>query len=131
MAASSRGFATQLEFKLYVSHGLAPGRKKKMCFPRDRLIMSSRISCCCSDPVVRRSTGSRKSNEKVEDWRYDSKKSPHRVRVQASPAMSFASAQYVTLLAFCTIFINLSRNVYAYRIYCHIRVYLYSYCSLK
>ncbi|XP_022769336.1 uncharacterized protein LOC111312896 isoform X1 [Durio zibethinus] len=94
MAASSGGFATQLEFKLFtlhVYHGLAPS-KRILC---DRLTMLSRVSCCCSDSVVqiRRASGSGKSNEKTEDWRFDSKKSPHRVRVQASPAMPFTSAQ--------------------------------------
>ncbi|TYI27711.1 hypothetical protein ES332_A05G195100v1 [Gossypium tomentosum] len=98
MVASSRGFTTQLELKLstlFISYGLAPSKKKRMCFPRDPLTILSRISCCCSEPVVpvRRGSGSGKSNEKVEDWRFDSKKSPHRVRVQASSAMPFASAQ--------------------------------------
>ncbi|KAG8494324.1 hypothetical protein CXB51_012076 [Gossypium anomalum] len=98
MVASSRGFTTQLELKLstlFISYGLAPSKNKRMCFPRDPLTILSRISCCCSEPVVpvRRGSGSGKSNEKVEDWRFDSKKSPHRVRVQASSAMPFASAQ--------------------------------------
>ncbi|KAH1065866.1 hypothetical protein J1N35_030853 [Gossypium stocksii] len=98
MVASSRGFTTQLELKLstlFISYGLAPSKKKRMCFPRDPLTILSRISCCLSEPVVpvRRGSGSGKSNEKVEDWRFDSKKSPHRVRVQASSAMPFASAQ--------------------------------------
>lgn len=103
MVASSRGFTSQLELKLstlFISYGLAPSKKKRMCFPRDPLTMLSRISCCCSEPVVpvRRGSGSGKNNEKVEDWRFDSKKSPHRVRVQASSGMPFASAQYVALI---------------------------------
>lgn len=136
MAVSSRGFATQVEFKLsklHVSRGLAPSRRKRMGFQRDRLAVLSRISCCCSDPVVpiRGATGSGKSKEKAEEWRFDHKKSPHRVRVHASPTMPFPSAQYVSLAAFTSISISLSMNVYAYRIFLYIGVYLYSYCSLK
>ncbi|XP_039001832.1 uncharacterized protein LOC120127992 isoform X3 [Hibiscus syriacus] len=99
MVASSTGFTTQLELKLsstfFISYGLSPSKKKRMCFPRDPLTFLSRITCYCSDPVVpvRRATGSGKSNEKVEDWRFDSKKIPLRVRVQAPSAMPFASAQ--------------------------------------
>ncbi|KAK6256970.1 hypothetical protein QUC31_000429 [Theobroma cacao] len=116
MAVSSRGFATQVEFKLsklHVSRGLAPSRRKRMGFQRDRLAVLSRISCCCSDPVVpiRGATGSGKSKEKAEEWRFDHKKSPHRVRVHASPTMPFPSAQYVSLAAFTSISISLSMNV--------------------
>lgn len=124
MASSSRGFATQLEFKfskLYVSHGLAPSRKRRMCFPRDRFTLLSRIRYCCSNPVVpiRRAKVSGKSNEKVEDWRFDSKK--NRVRVQASPAMPFSSAQYVLSSIFFSDTFIVYIAIFAYN--------LYSYCS--
>ncbi|KAK0575473.1 hypothetical protein LWI29_001178 [Acer saccharum] len=107
MAASSRAFATQLDFSLSrlfdVSHlqshsnGLEELRKRKrVCFEGgDRVVGVSRISCCCSNSVVpiRRTSGSGKSVEKCEEWRFDSKKSSHRVRIQAAPAMPFASPQ--------------------------------------
>lgn len=111
MAASSRAFATQLDFFrlsrlvdfLHLqssSNGLEELRKRKrVCFDADRFLGVSRISCCCSDSVVpiRRTTGSGKTPEKCEEWWFDSKKSKtkssHRVRIQASPAMPFASTQ--------------------------------------
>ncbi|KAL3505476.1 hypothetical protein ACH5RR_035317 [Cinchona calisaya] len=53
------------------------------------------VKCCCSDSLVCRSSGARKSVDNCsEEWRFDSTISPnYRVRIQASPAMSFASSQ--------------------------------------
>ncbi|KAA3467135.1 inactive purple acid phosphatase-like protein [Gossypium australe] len=112
MSTTDRGFATLFEFnlsKLYLSHGLAPRKKQRICF---RLTMLSRISCCYPDPLVpiRRGNGSANSNEKKgENWRLDSKNSLHKVRVLASPAMSFASAQYVTAFSMLYFFLSILR----------------------
>ncbi|GFY95829.1 hypothetical protein Acr_11g0001350 [Actinidia rufa] len=95
MAASSRGLSsTQFGLKprrvdlspLYHRGGLELRRKRRKFFDRDW-----RINCCCSDSVVpiRRS----KNVEKAEEWRFDPKKSPRRVRIQATPALPFASSQ--------------------------------------
>ncbi|XP_023887871.1 protein EARLY STARVATION 1, chloroplastic isoform X2 [Quercus suber] len=111
MAASPGGFTAQLNFKLGrrpggypmrnqlgLDLGVRKRRRLRVEASSDR-VGTSRISCCCSDSVVpiRRSSGSGKSIEKSEDWRFDPKKSSHshshRVRVHASPALPFASPQ--------------------------------------
>lgn len=47
-----------------------------------------RIECCCPDSVV----PIKKSIEKAEEWRFGSKKSTRRVRIQATPpSLPFAS----------------------------------------
>ncbi|XP_015884176.1 protein EARLY STARVATION 1, chloroplastic [Ziziphus jujuba] len=105
MAASSRGFATQLDFKLRrlgFHHPLhrdnnnvsAFRKRRRVNFEGDRVVVS-RISCCCSDSVlpIRRATGTGKSVEKSDEWRFDSKKIRRSVRIQASPALPFASPQ--------------------------------------
>ncbi|XP_021902787.1 uncharacterized protein LOC110818281 isoform X2 [Carica papaya] len=94
MAASS---PTHLHFRLrrpILSHLRPPlcgfdlsKRKRKLCFHAARLGLTP-LACCCSDaglPV--------RSPDKGEEWRFDPKKSPRRVRVHASPAMPFASPQ--------------------------------------
>lgn len=98
MAASSSGFTAHLGFKLSrfssspfhaYSHGLESRKKKR----RGRLFLDSngvrvsRISCCCSDSVVRRASGSGNSVEKPEEKR------SHRSRFQAIPALPFPSHQ--------------------------------------
>lgn len=108
-AASCKGFTTQLDFRLRrlvdISHlhsnGLEELRKRKRVSFEGERVGVSRISCCCSDSVVpiRRKGGSAKSVEKCEEWRFDPKKSSHRARIQVSPAMPFASPQYVTLIS--------------------------------
>ncbi|XP_011657351.1 uncharacterized protein LOC101214256 isoform X1 [Cucumis sativus] len=92
MAASCR-----LESFPLPSHGgpeLRRRRWRRILFGINRLGFTP-ISCCCSDSMVpiRRATGSGKSVEKQEDWRFDPKKPPRRLRVQATPAMPFASPQ--------------------------------------
>ena len=99
MAASSRGFATpfRLELRsvdvLTLPHREIEFRKcrRRVSVDGDRIRLS-RIRCCCSG-----STGSGKSVEKAEEWRFDSKKSSHRVRIQAMPSMPFASPQWVPI----------------------------------
>lgn len=116
MAASSRALSTQLDFfrlsrLVDVSHLQSNGngvlelrKRKRVSFDADRFIPVSRISCCSSDSVVpiRKTNGSGKSLEKCEEWRFDSKKSKsvssHRLRTQASPAMPFASTQWVFII---------------------------------
>ncbi|GMP81829.1 hypothetical protein CsSME_00036408 [Camellia sinensis var. sinensis] len=99
MAASSRGFSTPFCLKprrfdsspLHHHHRGFEFRKSR----NRRRFLDFR---CCSDSVVpiRRTTGSGKSAEKkAEEWRFDPKKSPHRVRIQATPALPFGSTQYV------------------------------------
>ncbi|RVX15873.1 hypothetical protein CK203_005662 [Vitis vinifera] len=95
MAASSRGFATPFRLELRsVDVSTLPHReiefrkcRRRVSVDGDRIRLS-RIRCCCSG-----STGSGKSVEKAEEWRFDSKKSSHRVRIQAMPSMPFASPQ--------------------------------------
>ncbi|KAB1203572.1 hypothetical protein CJ030_MR8G015395 [Morella rubra] len=107
MAATSGGFSAQFDFKLKRGGRLVGGicppsrslglelRKRWKRRARERVGGVSRISCCCSShgAPIRRATGSGKSVEKIEEWRFDPKKSPQRVRIQASPAMPFASSQ--------------------------------------
>lgn len=52
---------------------------------------AGRIGCCCSDSVIpaRRTAG--KSAEKSDDWRLES------LKIAPTPAMPFASPQYVAL----------------------------------
>ena len=130
MAASPGGFTAQLNFKL----GRRPGgyamrnqlgldlevrkrRRLRVEASTDR-IGTSRISCCCSDSVVpiRRSSGSGKSIEKSEDWRFDPKKSSHshRVRLHASPALPFASPQYSLSLSLICIYTLKLTHTYIY-----------------
>ena len=138
MAASPGGFTAQLNFKL----GRRPGgyamrnqlgldlevrkrRRLRVEASTDR-IGTSRISCCCSDSVVpiRRSSGSGKSIEKSEDWRFDPKKSSHshRVRLHASPALPFASPQYsLSLSLICIYTLKLT----------HTYIYIYIYLSVN
>ena len=113
MVASSRALAGQLNFKVgtvrrlggYPSCniGFELEVKKRRRSVRVEGVGASRISCCCSDSVIpiRRSSGSDKSSDKGEEWRFDLKKSSHthRVRIHASPALPFASTQYTHLLS--------------------------------
>ncbi|KAJ0086053.1 hypothetical protein Patl1_09419 [Pistacia atlantica] len=100
MAATS---AAQLDFRLrdisclhYNSNnGLKELRKRKrLCFSGHRTRVA-RITSCCSDSAVpiRRKTG-----EMCEERRFDQKKTSHRVRIQASSALPFASTQYTRVL---------------------------------
>ena len=144
MAASPGGFTAQLNFKL----GRRPGgypmrnqlgldlevrkrRRLRVEASSDR-VGTSRISCCCSHPVVpiRRSSGSGKSMEKSEDWRFDPKKSSHshRVRVHASPALPFASPQYS--LSLSLICISLSHMYLYTQTHTHFYIYIYIYIYL-
>ncbi|XP_022153171.1 uncharacterized protein LOC111020728 isoform X3 [Momordica charantia] len=107
MAACCRGFSThfdidrRLESFRLPSHGHGPPELRRRRRRRRRVLFEingvgfTSISCCCSDSMVpiRRTTGSGKSVEKKEDWRFDPKKAPRSVRIQATPAMSFASPQ--------------------------------------
>lgn len=118
MSASSRGFTTTTPFSLDVSpafhhhhHYSGSGaeelnRRKRKVVYLDGVggggrVRGCRIKCSCSDPAVpiRRTSGSGKSVEKSEEWRFDSskKKSPRRVRIQATPPRPFASPQYISL----------------------------------
>ncbi|XP_048130020.1 uncharacterized protein LOC115735152 isoform X2 [Rhodamnia argentea] len=95
MAASSRGFATQLDFRLEFplarSGKLELGKRARRRAVRVEglgdPVGASRIGCCCSDSVVpaRRTAG--KGAEKSDDWRFESKK------IAPTPAMPFASPQ--------------------------------------
>ncbi|XP_023002025.1 uncharacterized protein LOC111496033 isoform X1 [Cucurbita maxima] len=98
MAACCRGFPTHFDFDRRVesvllrSRGGAELRRRtwgRILFGINRVGFSS-IRCCCSDSMVpiRRITGSGKSVEKQEDWRFDAK-----LCIQATPAMPFASSQ--------------------------------------
>ncbi|EXB56336.1 hypothetical protein L484_024878 [Morus notabilis] len=108
MAATSRGFATQFDLKLrrLGFHHPPPRRdgngsfelrkRRRVSFDGgDRRVVVSRVRCCCSDSVVpiRKAAGAGKSVEKAEEWRFDPKKSPRRVRIQPSPALPFSSPQ--------------------------------------
>lgn len=107
MTASSGRLSAHLDFKpgrgrRLLGDGIPPMRvlgldlgKRWSRRARERVLTVGRIGCCCSDPVVpiRRTTGSGKRVEKTEEWRFDPKKIPHRVRTQASPAVPFASSQ--------------------------------------
>ncbi|XP_057974371.1 protein EARLY STARVATION 1, chloroplastic [Malania oleifera] len=97
MAASPRGIASATPFGRLDDHSPLLLRRRRGLDLRkaSRKLRLRRIGCCCSDPVVpiRLAAGAGKSPEKPEDWRFDSKKSPHRVRIQAVPAMPFASPQ--------------------------------------
>ncbi|XP_059634002.1 protein EARLY STARVATION 1, chloroplastic isoform X1 [Cornus florida] len=92
MAASSRGLSTPFSLKLRrvdvtpLHHQRLELKKRKRRFGAIR---------CCSDSLapIRRTTGSGKSPDKVEEWPFDSKKIPRRVRIQATPALPFASSQ--------------------------------------
>ncbi|GFS46431.1 hypothetical protein Acr_00g0102210 [Actinidia rufa] len=97
MAASSRGLSStpfglklrRLDLSpLYHRGGLELRRKRRRFLDRDW-----RIYYCCSDSVVpiRKS----KNVEKAEEWLFDPKKSPRRVRIQATPALPFASSQKI------------------------------------
>jgi hypothetical protein len=128
MAASSRGFAAQFDFKLGgggrrgivvgdvfpAAHGLGLEVRKRWWWrrrvrERDRVVGACRISCCCSDPVVpiRRANGPVKRVEKREEWRFDPKRRPHRARIQASPSTPFASSQYVPIFAYMCVCVSL------------------------
>ena len=141
MAASPGGFTAQLNFKL----GRRPGgyamrnqlgldlevrkrRRLRVEASTDR-IGTSRISCCCSDSVVpiRRSSGSGKSIEKSEDWRFDPKKSSHshRVRLHASPALPFASPQYSLSLSLSHMYLHTQTHTHLY-IYLSVNVELFN-----
>ena len=86
MAASSRGFANPFRLE---SRGIEFRKSRRsISVGGDRVRLSRRTGCCCSG-----STGSGKSAEKAEEWRFDSKKSSNRVRIQAMPSMPFASPQ--------------------------------------
>ncbi|CAL8995447.1 unnamed protein product [Prunus brigantina] len=99
MAATSRGFASHLDFKLRrlafhprphpstSNGGLEELRKRRRFSLRGDRRGVSRISCCCSDSVVPIRSG--KNAEKAEEWRFDSKKRPPRAGVQASAALPF------------------------------------------
>lgn len=56
-----------------------------------------KIPCCCSGkvvPILRIAVGSgRKCGNKAEEWPIELKKKTHKVRVQAPPALPFASSQ--------------------------------------
>ncbi|KAF8410324.1 hypothetical protein HHK36_002851 [Tetracentron sinense] len=93
MAASSKGFAAPFGLKLRrldvspLYHGLDFRKNRRRCVNGHGHRLSRFGCCCCSDSVkpIRRTSGSGKSAEKVEDWRFESKKSPRRVRIQATP----------------------------------------------
>ncbi|CAK9178341.1 unnamed protein product [Ilex paraguariensis] len=100
MAATSRGLTAPFGVRLRsvdvsppLHHQPLDLRKRR----RRRLIDRAdfRIKCCCSDSLgpIRRTSGSGKRVEKCVEWRFDPKKNTHRVRMQATPAMPFASPQ--------------------------------------
>lgn len=127
MAATSGGFSAQFDFKLKRGGRLVGGicppsrslglelRKRWKRRARERVGGVTRISCCCSShgAPIRRATGSGKSVEKIEEWRFDPKKSPQRVRIQASPAMPFASSQWVPTCSCIFIYLSLYVSVHA------------------
>ncbi|XP_038704072.1 uncharacterized protein LOC120000195 [Tripterygium wilfordii] len=92
MAACSRGFASFKHGRFEVSVSSFPLRSADGFVLRNRKkrkdrVSTSRFSCCCSDSVVpiRRSAGTCNSVEKAKEKRH------HRVRIQATPALHFAS----------------------------------------
>lgn len=109
MAAASRGLATSFgllklsggdfdstttlhrHFHPY-GNGFVSLRKKKWMFVDSGSVRVG-VKCCSSDSIVR-TNGARKGMDKFEEWRCDTKSnnSKHRVRVQATPALSFASS---------------------------------------
>ncbi|XP_022946162.1 uncharacterized protein LOC111450324 isoform X1 [Cucurbita moschata] len=103
MAACCRGFSTHVDFDRRVELFRSPTlggpdlrrrRWRRILFESNRVGFCP-ITCCCSDSLVpiRRTAGSGKNVEKQEDWRFNPKKSPRRLRIQATPAMPFASPQ--------------------------------------
>ncbi|XP_065881162.1 protein EARLY STARVATION 1, chloroplastic [Euphorbia lathyris] len=89
MAASSSGVTTQIHFEISRLH-ISPVRTTLFGFRLREWKKKNRISCCCSsDSVVPilRTSASRKSVEKNEE------KCSRSVRVQATPALPFASSQ--------------------------------------
>lgn len=108
MAAASRGIATTFgllklsggdfdtatlprHFHPY-GNGFVSLRKKKWLFVASGS-SEDIIKCCTSDSIVR-TNGGRKGIDKFEERRCDTKcnNSKNRVRVHASPALSFASS---------------------------------------
>lgn len=101
MAVSSSGFTTHPDFKrsrlssspFHANNNGLELRKKKRrlsLFLDGNGVRVNRISsCCCSDSVVRRASGSGNSIDKTEEKR------SHRSRVQAITALPFPSPQYV------------------------------------
>ncbi|XP_028784708.1 uncharacterized protein LOC114740672 isoform X2 [Neltuma alba] len=93
-AATFRGYSAQFDFQLrllhYNTHNVLQHRK--LWFRPDRLPLSQ-ICCCCPDSLVpiRRISRPGNTGERTEEWRFDTTKIPHRVRIQPSPAMPFAS----------------------------------------
>lgn len=110
MAAASRGLATSFgmlklrggdfdttttplhrHFHTY-GNGFVSLRKKKWMFVATGSVRVV-VKCCSSDSIVR-TNGTLKGMDKFEEWRCDTKSnnSKNRVRVQASPDMSFTSS---------------------------------------
>ncbi|KAL3603225.1 hypothetical protein D5086_004084 [Populus alba] len=99
MAVSSSGFTTHPDFKrsrlssspFHANNNELELRKKKRrlsLFLDGNGVRGSRInSCCCSDSVVRRASGSGNSIEKPEEKR------SHRSRIQAITVLPFPSPQ--------------------------------------
>ncbi|KAI5596585.1 hypothetical protein BDE02_02G010800 [Populus trichocarpa] len=99
MAVSSSGFTTHPDFKrsrlssspFHANNNGLELRKKKRrlsLFLDGNGVRVSRVSsCCCSDSVVRRASGSGNSIEKPEEKR------SHRSRIQAITALPFPSPQ--------------------------------------
>ncbi|KAF8038349.1 hypothetical protein BT93_B1012 [Corymbia citriodora subsp. variegata] len=111
MAASSRGFAAQLDFrpefalprrsgKLALELGKRARRRGARAEGLADRAGASRIGCCCSDSAVpaRRAAAAAaaagKGAEKSDDWRFESKMiSPTPVMPFASPQSHFVSKQ--------------------------------------
>ncbi|XP_010242863.1 PREDICTED: uncharacterized protein LOC104587105 isoform X1 [Nelumbo nucifera] len=102
MAASSRGFAAPFDLKLRGFDISPPLHHQGLDFRKKKGERSGgggeghwfcRIDCSCSDSVtpMRTKSGSGKGVDNAEEWRYERKNSPLRVRVQAMPALPFAS----------------------------------------
>lgn len=99
MAATSRGVATPFKLKARTADALPLSGfvEVELRWRKRRLLGRDgrwSVKCCCPDSVVpiRGSSGSGKSADKCEEWRFDPRKI-NRVRVHASPAMPFASPQ--------------------------------------
>nr|GMC85002.1 inactive purple acid phosphatase-like protein [Ipomoea batatas]GMD43608.1 inactive purple acid phosphatase-like protein [Ipomoea batatas]GME19351.1 inactive purple acid phosphatase-like protein [Ipomoea batatas] len=97
MAATSRGVATPFKTKARRADALPVSGFVELRWRKRRLLGGDArwsVKCCCPDSVVpiRGSSGSGKSADNCEEWRFDPLKI-NRVRVHASTAMPFASPQ--------------------------------------
>ncbi|KAI9109289.1 hypothetical protein K1719_019912 [Acacia pycnantha] len=93
-AATFRVHSTQFDFQLKLLHSNTHHvlKHRKLWFRPDRLPLSQ-ICCCCPDSFapIRKISRPGNTGERNEEWRFETTKIPHRVRIQSSRAMPFAS----------------------------------------